>query len=81
MVIFSNPNKTAKTSKPQKTPTINKTRSKKIPKNKTKSKLPKYTVTIAMIIHGCIITTDLNQINQNYNIDLNRYIILSKSII
>lgn len=62
MVLFSNTKKTQKTHKPPKISI-----SKKTPKNKTKSKLPKYTVTIAMIIHGCIITTDLNQ---NYNIDL-----------
>jgi hypothetical protein len=62
MGLFSDTNKkhpykTQKT--PQKTrKTINTKKS----KNKTK-----YTVTFAMIIHGCIITTDLNH---NYNIDL-----------
>ena len=70
MVLFSDINKTRKA---EKTKTTTK---KPIHKKKSKKKLTyedneiKYTITIAMIIHGCVITTDLNQLNQNYNIDL-----------
>ena len=74
MVLFSDTNNN-KTHKATKIPTKNKSSKNKSLKNKSlKNKLStyqenatKYTVTIAMIIHGCIITTDLNQ---NYNIDL-----------
>ena len=70
MVLFSNPKTTEKTHNPPKISIrkpISKTRSKKTKKRKTTTNEVKYTITIAMIIHGCIITTNLNQ---NYNIDL-----------